>query len=395
MKVILVLLLSFIQFLVQAQSVQGTLIDKESRNPVAFAHISILDTNKGTVTNMDGAFVLKSISAKEMRLKVSSIGYETDTVDWSIDNNSTDLIIELNPAIIELDDVSVKSKRATPQEIIAEAYSRISQNYWLDEHMLTGYFTESEVTDGEPVYIAEAIIQAKIPGAGSDADGRIKIIHLADRKRDLVDPDKWGINYRTGGAYRCLKNSINDPINPVYPSHFENYTYLIEGYTIFNGKQVVIISFTDAKSKPIYGKLIIDLESYAFVRMEGTKTHGDGSPFDNWKWTAHTWIEQYMEDENGKWLLNSSIYIGDWIKKRSVFYWIGINKNRKFQTRSFYYTTDYAMGNEFTEDGVPFGRREEFYFRDFNNDETYWNSFNYMVPDATEKKILKKVGNEN
>ncbi len=319
------------------------------------------------------------------------MGYQTDTVEWSADKIGEELSVSLTPSVVELRDVSVETRRATPQELIAEAFSRISENYWLEEHLLTGYFKETESTKGKPLYIAEAIIQAKIPGEGSDADARIKIIHLADKKRDFPELEDHKLDFRTGGAYRCLKNSINDPINPIYPSHFKNYTYEIEGYSTFNGKQVAIISFTDSKKKPIYGRLIIDLESYAFVRMEGTKTHGDGSPFDRWKWVRHTWIEQYMEDENGKWLLNSSIYIGDWLKKRSMFYWIKMSKNQAFQTRSFYYTTDYSKDREFTQQGIAFRRGEEFYYRKFNSDQKYWNSFNYLVPNETERKISTEV----
>ncbi len=375
----------------QGYSIQGNLIDKENSQPVAFAHISIIGTNKGTISNENGAFVLKGISAESIQIKVSSIGYKTDTVDWNADMDK--LSIPLLPSVLELNDVSIESERATPQEIIEEAFSRIKENYWLDEHLLTGYFKETENTNGQPLYIAEAIVQAKIPSEGSDADARIEVIHLADRKKDLPDLKNHDLDFRSGGIYRCLKNSINDPINPVYPSHFKNYEYKIEGYTLFNGKKVVIISFTDSKRKPIYGKLIIDLESYAFVRMEGTKTHGDGSPFDRWKWTSHTWIEQYMEDENGKWLLNSSIYLGDWLRKRSMFYWINMSKNQLYQLRSFYYTTNYSKDKDFTEEGIEFKRGEEFYNRDFNNDENYWNAFNYLVPNETEKRILNKVGN--
>ncbi len=379
----------------QVRSIRGSLINEENLEPVAFAHIAIIGTNEGTISNENGIFELKNVSAQSIQIKVSSIGYETDTVQWNTNVGSWELSILLTPSVLALNDVFIESKKVTPEEIIKEAFSRISKNYWLDEHLLTGYFKETENTNGEPLYIAEAIIQVKIPGEGSDADERIEIIHLADRKKDLPNLEKNDLDYRTGGAYRCLKNSINDPINPVYPSHFKNYTYKIEGYTLFNGKKVVIISFTDSKRKPIYGKLIIDLESYAFVRMEGTKTHGDGSPFDRWKWTRHTWIEQYMEDENGKWLLNSSIYLGDWLKKRSMFYWIMMSKNQRYQLRSFYYTTSYSKDKEFTEKGIKFTRDEEFYNREFNNDETYWNSFNYLVPNEIEKKILNNVEEDN
>ncbi|MEP1097556.1 MAG: carboxypeptidase-like regulatory domain-containing protein [Cyclobacteriaceae bacterium] len=396
MKEILIFLLCLFQSILHAQQlITGKLVERENLNPIAFAHISILGTSKGTVTNERGDFVLRNIGGQEINLKVSSIGYETDTVKWPLAKASDKLLIQLAPSLMELKQVDVTVVRATPEEIIEEAFSRISQNYWLDEHILTGYFKETENTNGQPLYVAEAIIQAKIPAKGADADERIKIIHLADRKKDSPDIEKWKVDYRGSGAYRCLKNSINDPINPIYPSHFGNYTYSIEGYSDFNGKQVVIISFTDLKRKPIYGRLIIDLQSYAFVRMEGTKTHGDGSPFDKWKWTRHTWIEQYMEDENGKWLLNSSIYLGDWIMKRSMFYWINIDNNQEFQTRSYYYTTDYSKGSEFTEKGIDFRRGEEFYSRDFNNDEKYWSKFNYMVPNEAEQRILNKVEDQS
>ncbi len=378
------------------QTIKGILLDRSSAAPIPFAHIALLGSNKGTVSNADGIFHLKNISSTEVFLKVSSIGYETDTIKWEREKHREGFKIELLPSILQLEDIYVNSERPTPQEIIEEAYHRINENYWLEPHLLTGYFKESETTNGRAIYQAEALIQAKIPGKGKDADGRIEVIHLSDRMKKLSEYENWKREFGSrsgiiGGVYRCLNYSINDPINAIFPSHFQDYTYKIEGYTNFNGKKVVIISFTDSKRKPIFGKLIIDLVSYAFVRIEGSKTHGDGSPLDNWKWLLHTWVEQYMEDENGKWLLNSSIYMGDWMKKRNRFYWLGEEKNQKYQIRSYYFTTDYAKSTTFTEQGIRFERGEKMINRTFNDDPRYWEKFDHLILSETEKELSKQV----
>ncbi|MEO9484547.1 MAG: carboxypeptidase-like regulatory domain-containing protein [Ekhidna sp.] len=398
MRTLVLSLLFFSQTAIQAQQqiIKGVLLDRNSSAPIPFAHIALLGSNKGTVSNADGVFHLKNISSAEVLLKVSCIGYGTDTVKWERDKHDRDFKIQLFPAILQLEDIYVNGERTTPQEIIEEAYLRINENYWLEPHLLTGYFKETESTNGKAIYQADAIIQAKIPGKGRDADGRIEILHLSDRMKKMPEYENWRREFRkrngiSGGAYRCLKYSINDPINAIFPSHFQDYSYRIEGYTNFNGKKVVIISFTDSKRKPIFGKLIIDLASYAFVRIEGSKTHGDGGPLDNWKWSLHTWVEQYMEDENGKWLLNSSIYIGDWIQKRNKFYWLGTEKNQKYQTRSYYFTTDYAKSKAFTEQGIRFERNEIMIDRAFNNDHSYWENFDHLILRETEKEISKQV----
>ncbi len=331
------------------------------------------------------------ISNDTLIMNVSCIGFASQSIRWLPATSADSLNIYLTPNLITLNELLITSDRTTPQEIIAEAYSRISENYRLEEHLLTGYFKESENTDEGPLYIAEALIQAKIPSQGADADAGIEIIHLTDRKWQLPDINKEKLPYRTGGAYRCLKNSINDPIDPIFPSQFPNYEYAIVGYTSYNGRNVVIISFTDSKRKPIFGKLIIDLESYAFMRMEGTKTHGDGSPLDTWKWTQHTWIEEYIPDGSNKWVLNSSIYIGDWIRKRNRFYWIKAERNKKFQTKSFYYTTSYSQRNTFSEKGIEFKRSEKFYFREFSNNADLWKNFELIQSKVAEERIQRKV----
>lgn len=398
MRTLILSLLVLCQTSINAQthSIEGALMEQGSTEPIPFAHIAIVGSNQGTISNAEGVFQLKNISSARVQLKVSCIGFETDTVTWELEKHRQSFKIALLPAVVQLEDIYVNGERVTPQEIIEEAYHRIEDNYWLEPHLLTGYFKETESTAGRPIYQADAIIQAKIPRKGRDADARIEIIHVTDRIKKSEGYDDWKKEFKrrsgiVGGAYRCLKYSINDPINPIFPSHFKYYSYAIDSYTDFNGKKVVIISFTDSKRKPIFGKLIIDLESYAFVRIEGSKTHGDGAPFANWKWTLHTWIEQYMEDENGKWLLNSSIYMGDWIQKRNMFYWWGVENNQKYQTRSYYFTTNYAQSDSFTEDGIGFSRNEKMLDRELNNVDHYWQKFDHLILTETEREISTKV----
>jgi len=257
MRTLILSLLVLCQGTIDAQTriIKGSLVEQGSSEPIPFAHIAILGTNQGTTSNIDGIFQLKNITSTKVLLKVSCIGFETDTVKWKMGDHHQSFTVELLPAIIQLEDIYVNGERVTPQEIIEEAYHRIEDNYWLEPHLLTGYFKETESTDGRPIYQADAIIQARIPGKGRDADARIEIIHLTDRIKKNVGYDDWKQEFKkrgevTGGAYRCLKYSINDPINPIFPSHFKYYSYTIEGYTNFNGKKVVIISFTDSKQKP-------------------------------------------------------------------------------------------------------------------------------------------------
>ena len=73
---------SFLLLLIQAQPVhqiKGTVIDKNSRQPLEFINVTVIGLNKAGVTNAEGHFTIEQVPPGIYRLQATAIGYKSDT----------------------------------------------------------------------------------------------------------------------------------------------------------------------------------------------------------------------------------------------------------------------------------------------------------------------------
>ena len=64
----------------QTGSIRGRVTDEATNEPIAFATVVLQDSRLGTVTDLEGAFVLEGVPAGLRNVTVSFIGYSTRTV---------------------------------------------------------------------------------------------------------------------------------------------------------------------------------------------------------------------------------------------------------------------------------------------------------------------------
>ena len=88
-------------------SISGTIINQDNKEPLAGVNVYISKLEKGTITNLDGNFELSNISEGEMQLVISYLGYTTKTVN--ITSPANNLVIELQPSAIEMEEVIVST----------------------------------------------------------------------------------------------------------------------------------------------------------------------------------------------------------------------------------------------------------------------------------------------
>jgi hemoglobin/transferrin/lactoferrin receptor protein len=91
------------------QSIQGTVRDKETQEPVVGATVIIANSAIGTVTNKSGVFILEGLGSDSLNLRISSVGYATVEQRFAANN---ELQIELSPVAILLNnEVTVTAQR--------------------------------------------------------------------------------------------------------------------------------------------------------------------------------------------------------------------------------------------------------------------------------------------
>ncbi len=91
----------------------GTIVDKETRQPLVGVNLMLEGTDLGTVTDQNGHFILLNLSPGVYTIKASMIGYRPLTVtqvDIQIDR-TTELSLEMEITTLEMEAIQVSAKR--------------------------------------------------------------------------------------------------------------------------------------------------------------------------------------------------------------------------------------------------------------------------------------------
>ena len=99
----------------QSHTIRGRVTDKQNRQPLAFVNVVVNEGLTGTMTDINGRYEIKS-DEPILKLKFSSVGYETQTVD--IQPNAKKCNIALKPITFELQEVVIDAGENPAHRII-------------------------------------------------------------------------------------------------------------------------------------------------------------------------------------------------------------------------------------------------------------------------------------
>lgn len=147
-------------------TIQGTIIDKSNREPLPGATIVIKGTTKGTVSGVDGTFLLKDVPGGRSILVITFIGYQSREIEVKPGNEPVKLgEVELEADAIGLNEISVLAniaiERKTP---IAVTNIKLEQ---IEEKLGTQEFPE--ILKSSP-----GVYATKRGGGFGDASVRIR-----------------------------------------------------------------------------------------------------------------------------------------------------------------------------------------------------------------------------
>jgi len=157
MKSLIAMLLSF-PFLVIGQTTKGKIIDVQG-NPIEFAHIFIKhsDSDSGTLSNSEGAFMFSEKIGKKDTLIISHLGFETTEI-FNIRAGVSEFVLKENSE--SLDAVHVTA--LTSRETILKALAKIPLNYY-DDRQQEGFFREQLYQNDTLSIVSEALIKFDFP----------------------------------------------------------------------------------------------------------------------------------------------------------------------------------------------------------------------------------------
>lgn len=100
------LLVFFMMMTLSAQTITGTVIDEEFKEPLLGANVLIKGTTHGASTDDKGKFTLKTTQKKGI-LEVSFIGFKTKEVPFTITKEKVVLQISLSADAEELTGITI------------------------------------------------------------------------------------------------------------------------------------------------------------------------------------------------------------------------------------------------------------------------------------------------
>jgi outer membrane receptor protein involved in Fe transport len=97
----------------QHRSVQGRVIDQETKESLPYATVMVKGTRNGTHTNLEGFFFLQSVPDTTVTLQVSFIGYQTLEIVSDPKKAQSSLVLGLKQVSLEIGGVTVVGQQAT------------------------------------------------------------------------------------------------------------------------------------------------------------------------------------------------------------------------------------------------------------------------------------------
>lgn len=267
-------------------SVKGTVLDKSSNKIIPYAHISIINSSKGTISNLNGEFEFHLENKNfEDTIVISFIGYKsyTQIIKVIVEEEIEKFYLEI--VSTEMEGVEVVESKITAQDVIETAISKIPDNYPSSSYLMKGFFRDSksitffQEEEQSENLLLEAAVNIHDPGYFHSGKKKLEDTYIKEiRRNELPESRKGdkGWNYYNSLFASLLANNYvkypgaKDPtIKEPLLSLPNQYQFSFD-WKASNDDQTVIIA-THPNHNLIY-KIFIDNENYAFSKIDLTKS---------------------------------------------------------------------------------------------------------------------------
>lgn len=383
----------------QQTTVNGTVVDTETRKPVAGA--SVTAGRLSVVTNEDGFFILKSDQTVEA-VVVSHLGYRSQRI--SIDGQQGNpLSISLKPATVQLTEVLVTAYNA--RELVLKAISRIPKNYSKKEEMQRCFYREKVMKRQNYISVAEGVLDMYKTGYQYNSDHDRAAIRKGRRLLSPKLSDTLTVKVMGGPATALSLDVVKNPSLLLNDEELNLYELKMETPATIADRRQYVVSIAPRATVPYalyFGRLYIDQETLAFTRAELELDMSDREKATSgmlvkkprglrFKPKELSCIVDYRTGEDGltriSYMRNTFRFNCDW-------------KRRLFAT-SFSVFCEMAVTDTSDHDVRPirgrdsFDQRDAFFDKvDYFRDPAFWQDYNIIEPteslDNAINKLLKK-----
>jgi len=253
-------------------TISGVVKDKSNRKTLEYVNISVPGSNLSSITNEDGAFVLKikdSIQAKE--IEFSRIGYFNARIP--IDGKDlSDQTFYLVPNEKQLKEILVEGWK-NPSDLVREALRRIGDNYSNKPNLLTGFYRETVEKGKKFVNISEAVINIYKSPYSNDMFNENDRVQISKGRRLLTTKvsDTLAVKLLGGPNLSIYADIVKNRDILFDEESLSYFNFRMRDSKFLDNRPQYVLSFEPAIILPYplyYGTLYIDKETLAFTRAE-------------------------------------------------------------------------------------------------------------------------------
>jgi len=377
----------------------GKILDSETKDPVAFANVYLEGSSIGTVSNLDGEFILKVPSTMgEEKLNISFVGYKTYEISLE-DLKKAENSISIVPDPIPIQEVIIKT--GDPLELLRKAISRIGENYTINPEMLTAFYRETIQQNRHYVAVSEAVLDIYKSGYKNyfDAD-RLKI-YKGRKSQDVRRMDTILFKLQGGPKTSLLLDVVKNPSTLLSEDFFKYYDYKLSGVINIDNRETFVIRFTQKNNVdlPLYqGNIFLDANNLAIARLDFRISDKALAEADN-ELVRKKPVSMKVDVEDAKYLANYREINGKWHLNH-------IRAEAKFKCkwdkklfRSVYTTMlEMAVTDRDTANISKYKSKESAKISDvfidqvnYFLDEDYWGNYNVIKPDESIEMAIARL----
>lgn len=379
--------------------INGNVVNITTGEPIIAASIQEVNSNTSTITNTEGAFLLKINDSGTIVLKVDALGFKPKTVTIT-KSNANDLQIALQTSSIELTEVNITSYKDA-RDLVDKVFAKKRTNYLDDKTLMTAFYRETIKKRNKNASLAEAVLNLYKQPYGDSKQDVIKLVK-SRKNTDYSKLDTIALKLQ-GGPFSTLYIDFMKYPEYVFTSYtMEGYDFEFGPSSEINGAPVYTVEFKqkDNVIDPLYnGKLYINTNSLALVKATFSLNLSNQSEVinllvkskpDNVRIKAKNidYTVDYRE-KNGKWYYSYS-------KANLTF---EVKKRRRLFKSIYSLTCEMAVTDwEVFDDTQDWSSKNTLSSSIIMSDEAsgfsdpkFWGEYNVIEPEKSIESAIRKI----
>lgn len=115
--------------LAQNATLRGTIVDRDTGDPVLYGNVSLLGTNLGTTTDLDGFFTIPDLVPGTYTLQATYIGFDTVRHEFSLEPNEVEFVnLYMQISSVQLANVDISGRREEQRSEVYISKVTVTQN---------------------------------------------------------------------------------------------------------------------------------------------------------------------------------------------------------------------------------------------------------------------------